>query len=243
MLSPSLCGPGGPQHPHPEDLSPRSKQLGPWPGWMARRWAVQETADRFPWGRGPTAMNTSGSFASPKANSLLSESCLEHGRTSPLSRVHLPPPPPSASSSSWAQALMFQNSLGATATFNSSAPGPVNRAKSLPLSDPGARAPHPGPAVGRRAVGLSGWDFLPSYAAGCFRHLLCFLASLLQSVVFPGNPGSFSWIMLREGNIWAQDVFAATGESLLLGPPSPRNEESVGFYYLVCVRINTKLYM
>lgn len=124
MLSPSLCGPGGPQHPHPEDLSPHSKQRRPWPGWTARRWAVQEIADRFPWDRGPTAMNTSGSFASPKANSLLSESCLEHGCSSPLSRVHLPPPPPSASSSSWAQALVFQNSLGGM-------PGPVSRAKSL----------------------------------------------------------------------------------------------------------------
>ena len=84
--------------------------------------------------------------------------------------------------------------------------------------------------------------FLPS-TAGCFRHLLCFLASLLQSILFPRNPGSFSWIMLQEGNIWAQDVFAATRESLLLGPPSPRNEETVGFYYRVCMRINMKLYM
>ena len=70
-----------------------------------------------------------------------------------------------------------------------------------------------------------GTCFLSS-TVGCFRHLLYFLASLLQSVLFPRNPGSFSWIMLREGNIWVQDVFAAAGESLLLGPPSWRSKET-----------------
>lgn len=71
----------------------------------------------------------------------------------------------------------------------------------------------------------------------------CSGAFFLPSVLFPRNPGSFSWLMSQEGNIWAQDVFAATRESLLLGPPSPRNEETVGFYCLVCMGINTKLYM
>ena len=46
--SPNLCGPGGPQHSHPEDLSLSPKQRGPWQGWMARSGALQETADGSP---------------------------------------------------------------------------------------------------------------------------------------------------------------------------------------------------
>ena len=48
MLRPILCGPGGPQHPHPEGLSLCPKQCRPWHGWTARSGALQETADRFP---------------------------------------------------------------------------------------------------------------------------------------------------------------------------------------------------
>lgn len=61
--------------------------------------------------------------------------------------------------------------------------------------------------------------------------------------------------MLREGDIWAQDVLAATEESLLLGPPSPRNKETLlllpricahqyeALHVTICVYITVNMFM
>lgn len=55
--------------------------------------------------------------------------------------------------------------------------------------------------------------FLLSSTARCSRHILSFLDSVLQSVIFPRSPGSFHWLMLLAGNIWVQDVCSLLLES------------------------------